>query len=97
MSSSAAVPACAACQASSAAISRLSSAVGFAFAFAAGSQFFILHQDYPLPPNYVIFARVTAGMDVVDALAATPTSMGADGGMSQPVTAPTITTVTIRP
>ncbi len=62
-----------------------------------GSQFFILHQDYPLPPNYVIFARVTAGMDVVDALAATPTSMGADGGMSQPVTAPTIKTVTIRP
>ena len=24
-----------------------------------GSQFFILHQDYPLPPRYVIFARVT--------------------------------------
>ena len=26
-----------------------------------GSQFFILHDDYPLPPRYVIFARVTAG------------------------------------
>ena len=26
-----------------------------------GSQFFIMHADYPLPPNYVIFARVTAG------------------------------------
>ena len=49
-----------------------------------GSQFFILHQDYPLPPNYVIFARVTTGMDVVDALANTPTTMGGDGGMSQP-------------
>ena len=23
-----------------------------------GSQFFIMHADYPLPPNYVIFARV---------------------------------------
>ena len=30
-----------------------------------GSQFFILHQDYPLPPRYVIFGRVTTGLDVV--------------------------------
>src|SRR4029078_12954179 len=28
-----------------------------------GSQFFIMLQDYPLPPGYVIFARVTSGMD----------------------------------
>lgn len=62
-----------------------------------GSQFFILHEDYPLPPSYVIFAKVTAGMDVVDTLANTPTTMGADGGMSQPVTPPVITRVTIRP
>jgi cyclophilin family peptidyl-prolyl cis-trans isomerase len=62
-----------------------------------GSQFFILHQDYPLPPRYVIFARVTSGMDAVDALAATPTTMGSDGGMSRPLTAPTIKKVTIRP
>jgi len=62
-----------------------------------GSQFFILHDDYPLPPRYVIFARVTAGMDVVDALANTPTTMGADGGMSRPLTPPTIKKVTIRP
>jgi cyclophilin family peptidyl-prolyl cis-trans isomerase len=62
-----------------------------------GSQFFILHQDYPLPPNYVIFARVTSGMEVVDALAATPTRRGADGNMSQPLTPPVIRTVTIRP
>jgi cyclophilin family peptidyl-prolyl cis-trans isomerase len=62
-----------------------------------GSQFFILHADYPLPPRYVIFARVTAGMDVVDALANTPTTMGADGGMSRPLTPPTIKKVTIRP
>jgi cyclophilin family peptidyl-prolyl cis-trans isomerase len=62
-----------------------------------GSQFFILHDDYPLPPRYVIFARVTAGMDVVDALANTPTTMGADGGMSRPLTPPAIKKVTIRP
>ncbi|NQW05200.1 MAG: peptidylprolyl isomerase [Acidobacteria bacterium] len=62
-----------------------------------GSQFFIMHQDFPLPPSYVIFAKVTAGLDVVDALADTPTTMGADGGMSQPLTPVVIKTVTIRP
>ncbi len=62
-----------------------------------GSQFFILHQDYPLPPNYVIFARVTTGMETVDALAGTPTAIGADGEMSRPVTPPIIKKVTIRP
>ena len=62
-----------------------------------GSQFFILHENYPLDPRYVIFARVTAGMDVVDALANTPTTRGADGGMSRPLTPPIIKKVTIRP
>ena len=62
-----------------------------------GSQFFILQQDYPLPPSYVIFAKVTSGMSVVDALAETPTTRGDDGAMSKPVTAPKITKVTIRP
>jgi cyclophilin family peptidyl-prolyl cis-trans isomerase len=62
-----------------------------------GSQFFILHQDYPLPPNYVIFARVTAGIDAVDALASSPTTLGADGEMSRPVTPAIIKKVTIRP
>jgi cyclophilin family peptidyl-prolyl cis-trans isomerase len=62
-----------------------------------GSQFFILHQDYPLPPRYVIFARVVGGLDVVDTLANTPTTMGADGAMSRPNTPPAIKKVTIRP
>ena len=44
-----------------------------------GSQFFIMHQAYLLPLNYVIFAQVTKGMEVVDALAETPTRMGMDG------------------
>ena len=38
-----------------------------------GSQFFIMHVDYPLPPNYTIFGRVTEGLDVVDTIASTPT------------------------
>jgi cyclophilin family peptidyl-prolyl cis-trans isomerase len=62
-----------------------------------GSQFFILLEDYPLPPSYVIFARVTTGMDAVDALANAPTTLGSDGGMSQPVTPPVIKKITIRP
>lgn len=34
-----------------------------------GSQFFIMHKDYSLPNAYTIFGRVTAGMEVVDAIA----------------------------
>jgi cyclophilin family peptidyl-prolyl cis-trans isomerase len=62
-----------------------------------GSQFFIMHQDYPLPPDYVIFAKVTGGMSAVDALANTPTTRGADGQNSQPLTPPVIKKVTIKP
>jgi cyclophilin family peptidyl-prolyl cis-trans isomerase len=61
-----------------------------------GSQFFIMHQDYPLPPAYVIFARVTKGIEVVDAIAETPTT-SAGGERSQPVTPVRMKKVTIRP
>jgi cyclophilin family peptidyl-prolyl cis-trans isomerase len=61
------------------------------------SQFFIMHADYDLQPAYVIFARVTKGMDVVDAIAETPTVPGADGAMSKPVTPPVIRKVTVAP
>ena len=62
-----------------------------------GSQFFILHRDYPLQPNYVIFARVTQGMDVVDALATTPTSSNGQGEVSRPNAPLVIRKITIRP
>jgi len=62
-----------------------------------GSQFFILHQDYPLQPNYTIFGKVTKGIEVVDALAATPTERGSDGNRSRPVTPPVIKKITIQP
>jgi cyclophilin family peptidyl-prolyl cis-trans isomerase len=61
------------------------------------SQFFIMHADYPLPPNYVIFAKVTSGLNVVDALASVPTTMGDDGAMSRPMTPLKMTKVTVRP
>ena len=62
-----------------------------------GSQFFVMHADYPLPPNYVIFARVVSGLEVVDALADIPTTSGPGGEPSQPVTPPVIKRITVRP
>jgi cyclophilin family peptidyl-prolyl cis-trans isomerase len=37
-----------------------------------GSQFFIMHVDYALPPNYTIFGQVTEGQEVVNSIASTP-------------------------
>ena len=34
-----------------------------------GSQFFIMHADTPLPKDYVIFGKVTQGLDTVDKIA----------------------------
>jgi cyclophilin family peptidyl-prolyl cis-trans isomerase len=61
-----------------------------------GSQFFIMHQDYPMPAQYVIFGRVTRGIEVVDTLAETPTQRGPDRQLSQPLTPPVIRKVTVR-
>ncbi len=37
-----------------------------------GSQFFIMHADYPLPNNYTIFGKVISGMEIVDKIVAVP-------------------------
>jgi len=55
-----------------------------------GSQFFIMHSDYALPPNYTIFGRVTEGQDVVDAIA-----LGQTGSNDRPVSEVKIEQVTI--
>ena len=34
-----------------------------------GSQFFIMHVDYPLPPSYTKFGKVIEGQEVVDQIA----------------------------
>ena len=34
-----------------------------------GSQFFIMHIDYPLPPLYTKFGQVTEGQEVIDEIA----------------------------
>ena len=41
-----------------------------------GSQFFIMHQDYPLPHNYTIFGKVVKGIEIVDAIANSKTGAG---------------------
>ena len=41
-----------------------------------GSQFFIMHADYPLPPSYTKFGRVIEGQEVVDKIATAPTDRG---------------------
>ncbi|KXK08977.1 MAG: putative peptidyl-prolyl cis-trans isomerase [Microgenomates bacterium OLB22] len=62
-----------------------------------GSQFFIVHKDAPqLPKNYVIFGRVTKGLEVLDALASNPVKAGPSGELSQPIELDKINTVTIK-
>ena len=38
-----------------------------------GSQFFIMHVDYPLPYSYTIFGQVIDGFDVIDKIASVET------------------------
>lgn len=60
-----------------------------------GGQFFIMHQDYDLPKNYVIFGHVTAGMDVVDKIATAEVEVSSSGENSKPVNPVTLESVTI--
>ena len=55
-----------------------------------GSQFFIMHQDYPLPPQYTIFGQLLSGEDVLDKIATTPTNR-----QDRPTTPITMSKVTI--
>jgi len=56
-----------------------------------GSQFFIMHQDYPLPNAYTIFGKVVEGQDVVDKIAQTQT-----GANDRPVTPVVMEKVTVE-
>ncbi len=61
-----------------------------------GSQFFVMHADYPLPPNYVIFGKVTSGMDAVDKIAESQVKPGMFGEASTPVNPTVIMSVEIK-
>jgi cyclophilin family peptidyl-prolyl cis-trans isomerase len=61
-----------------------------------GSQFFIMHQSRPLPPNYTIFGTVSYGMDVVDAIAGVAVGPNRSGEASSPKEEVKINRVSIR-
>ena len=56
-----------------------------------GSQFFVMHADYPLPPNYTIFGKLTSGEEVLDSIATART-----GAQDRPVEPVRIERVTIE-
>jgi cyclophilin family peptidyl-prolyl cis-trans isomerase len=56
-----------------------------------GSQFFIMHADYGLPPNYTIFGKLTSGEDVLDSIATART-----GSQDRPAEPVAMTAVTIE-
>jgi len=62
-----------------------------------GSQFFIMHADnISMPKDYVIFGKVTSGMDAVDAIAEAPVKAGASGENSTPETPVKVLSVEIE-
>ncbi|MEN9240211.1 MAG: peptidylprolyl isomerase, partial [Thermostichales cyanobacterium SZTDM-1c_bins_54] len=56
-----------------------------------GSQFFIMHRDYPLPPQYTIFGQLVSGEEVLDAIATTKTNR-----QDRPLSPVVMSRVTIR-
>ena len=56
-----------------------------------GSQFFVMHADNGLPPNYTIFGKLSAGEEIIDAIANAPT-----GSQDRPVQPVQIISVTIN-
>ncbi|OGI89788.1 hypothetical protein A2911_00785 [Candidatus Nomurabacteria bacterium RIFCSPLOWO2_01_FULL_40_15] len=56
-----------------------------------GSQFFIMTENYPLPPLYTIFGKVLSGQDVVDKIANVQT-----GQSDRPVEPVIINSITLN-
>ncbi len=56
-----------------------------------GSQFFVMHADYALPPSYTIFGRLTSGEDVLDKIAT-----GKTGTQDRPINPAMINGVSIE-
>lgn len=56
----------------------------------AGSQFFLVYKDSPLPPDYTIVGQISKGLDVVEDVAAAGVSADAaqptDGEPAEPIT-----------
>jgi len=65
-----------------------------------GSQFFIIHKDYPLPKQYTIFGEINStdseSLITLDNIANTPVEAGAGGESSKPKETVTIKSITIE-
>ncbi|MFA5925836.1 MAG: peptidylprolyl isomerase [Parcubacteria group bacterium] len=61
-----------------------------------GSQFFIIHKDYDLPKQYVVFGHVSKGMDVVDKIAEAEVTVNKSMEKSKPVNPVKIDSVEIK-
>lgn len=46
-----------------------------------GSQFFLVYQDSPLPPNYSVWGNITVGLDVLDNVASAGVLDGSSDGL----------------
>ena len=46
-----------------------------------GSQFFLVYQDSPLPPNYSVWGQITEGLDVIDNVASAGVLDGTTDGL----------------
>jgi peptidyl-prolyl cis-trans isomerase B (cyclophilin B) len=46
-----------------------------------GSQFFLVYQDSPLPPNYSVWGKITEGLDVIDNVASAGVLDGSSDGL----------------
>jgi peptidyl-prolyl cis-trans isomerase B (cyclophilin B) len=61
-----------------------------------GSQFFIVYKDTQLPPSYTPWGKVTAGMDVVNKIAAAGEDDANGAGDGHPKQTVTIKSVTVK-
>lgn len=65
-----------------------------------GSQFFIMHADYPLPKNYVIFGSIdegdSASFATLDAIANNPVVDNGGGEVSKPVTPTVLQSISVK-
>jgi peptidyl-prolyl cis-trans isomerase B (cyclophilin B) len=59
-----------------------------------GSQFFLVYGDSPLPPAYTPFGTITAGLEVLDEVAAAGSNPPGDGAPVRPIS---LETVTVQP
>jgi len=62
-----------------------------------GSQFFLVYEDSALPPNYTPFGTITAGLDVLEEVAAAGSDESSGAGDGKPKLPVQIKTLRVKP